>query len=335
MKEKGWIRRGVFLPALLCTALWGSAVPGVKSGYALFAIAGDDVPAKLFFAGLRFTIAGLLVLALVLLRRETPLLPKRDAWPGILALSGAQTILQYIFFYLGLGNTTGVRGSVLSATSTFFAVFAAHIAFRDDRMNLRKAMGCALGFAGVLVILSGAGLGGQGVKFTGEGFMLISALGQGLGAGLSRKITPGSGSDGPHGLAADVRRAGAAGAGAGRRRRGARCRDGRRPRVARLSGAFERDRVHGLDHAAQIPSGWESDRLYVPDPGIRLAAERDCFAGKRVHHPQFVRAAPGMRGDCDGEPQGRVKRGMRRISDSCPCAIDCTKFLHRHAGFFA
>lgn len=191
MKEKGWIRRGVFLPALLCTALWGSAVPGVKSGYALFAIAGDDVPAKLFFAGLRFTIAGLLVLALVLLRRETPLLPKRDAWPGILALSGAQTILQYIFFYLGLGNTTGVRGSVLSATSTFFAVFAAHIAFRDDRMNLRKAMGCALGFAGVLVILSGAGLGGQGVKFTGEGFMLISALGQGLGAGISRKITLG------------------------------------------------------------------------------------------------------------------------------------------------
>ncbi len=191
MKEKGWIRRGVFLPALLCTALWGSAVPGVKSGYALFAIAGDDVPAKLFFAGLRFAIAGLLVLALVLLRREAPLLPKRDAWPGILALSGAQTILQYIFFYLGLGNTTGVRGSVLSATSTFFAVFAAHIAFRDDRMNLRKAMGCALGFAGVLVILSGAGLGGQGVKFTGEGFMLISALGQGLGAGISRKITPG------------------------------------------------------------------------------------------------------------------------------------------------
>lgn len=191
MKEKGWIRRRVFLPALLCTALWGSAVPGVKSGYALFAIAGDDVPAKLFFAGLRFTIAGLLVLALVLLRRETPLLPKRDAWPGILALSGAQTILQYIFFYLGLGNTTGVRGSVLSATSTFFAVFAAHIAFRDDRMNLRKAMGCALGFAGVLVILSGAGLGGQGVKFTGEGFMLISALGQGLGAGISRKITLG------------------------------------------------------------------------------------------------------------------------------------------------
>lgn len=191
MKQKSFVRGGVFLPALLCTALWGSAIPAVKSGYTLFAIAGDDIPAKLFFAGMRFTLAGLLVLAVVLARREAPLLPKKDAWPGILALSGAQTIMQYIFFYLGLGNTTGVRGSVLSATSTFFAVFVAHFAFRDDRMNMRKAAGCLLGFAGVLVILSGAGLGGQGVKLTGEGFMLLSALGQGLGAGISRKITPG------------------------------------------------------------------------------------------------------------------------------------------------
>ena len=191
MKQKSFVRGGVFLPALLCTALWGSAIPAVKTGYELFAIAGDDIPAKLFFAGMRFTLAGLLVLAVVLARREAPLLPKKDAWPGILALSGAQTIMQYIFFYLGLGNTTGVRGSVLSATSTFFAVFVAHFAFRDDRMNMRKAAGCLLGFAGVLVILSGAGLGGQGVKFTGEGFMLLSALGQGLGAGISRKITPG------------------------------------------------------------------------------------------------------------------------------------------------
>lgn len=181
---------GVFFPALLCTALWGSAIPAVKKGYELFAIAGDDVPAKLLFAGCRFTLAGLLVLALLCARRA-PLRPKRDAWPGILALSAAQTVMQYIFYYLGLGNTTGVRGSVLSATSTFFAVLVAHFAFADDRLTARKGAGCLIGFAGVLVILAGAGLGREGVTFTGEGFMLLSAVGQGLGAGISRKITPG------------------------------------------------------------------------------------------------------------------------------------------------
>lgn len=215
MKEKGWIRRGVFLPALLCTALWGSAVPGVKSGYALFAIAGDDVPAKLFFAGLRFTIAGLLVLALVLLRRETPLLPKRDAWPGILALSGAQTILQYIFFYLGLGNTTGVRGSVLSATSTFFAVFAAHIAFRDDRMNPAQSDGLRARFCGRAGDPVRRRTWRAGREVHRRGVHADQRAGAGPWRGDQPQDHPGSGSDGHHGLAADVRRAGAAGAGAG------------------------------------------------------------------------------------------------------------------------
>ncbi|MDR3766743.1 MAG: DMT family transporter, partial [Butyricicoccus sp.] len=155
--------RKIFLPALLCTALWGSAIPAVKSGYALFSIADGDVAAKLFFAGCRFTIAGLLVLALCVGRRTVQLVPKRDAWPGILLLSAAQTVMQYIFYYLGLGNTTGVHGSVLSATSTFFAVVVAHFAFADDRLTVRKSMGCIVGFAGVVVILAGAGLGGQGV----------------------------------------------------------------------------------------------------------------------------------------------------------------------------
>lgn len=184
-------RTRIFFPALLCTALWGSAIPAVKSGYALFAIAGDDVAAKLFFAGCRFTLAGLLVLALTACRRTAPVVPRRDAWPGILLLSAAQTVMQYIFYYLGLGNTTGVRGSVLSATSTFFAVLVAHFAFADDRLTARKDIGCAAGFAGVVVILAGAGLGAQAVTLTGEGFMLLSALGQGLGAAISRKITPG------------------------------------------------------------------------------------------------------------------------------------------------
>lgn len=181
----------VFLPALLCTALWGSAIPAVKTGYEWFAIAADDIPAKLFFAGCRFTLAGILVLLFVLSRRKVSICPKKDAWPGILLLSSAQTIMQYIFFYWGLGSTTGVRGSVLSATSTFFAVLVAHFAFADDRLTIRKGVGCVIGFAGVVVILSSAGLGGQGVHLTGEGFMLFSAVGQGLGAAISRKITPG------------------------------------------------------------------------------------------------------------------------------------------------
>ena len=46
----------VFLLAMLCCTLWGSAAPFIKWGYKLFNIEG--VPSILMFAGIRFTLAG-------------------------------------------------------------------------------------------------------------------------------------------------------------------------------------------------------------------------------------------------------------------------------------
>ena len=54
----------VGLLAMLCCMLWGSAFPCVKIGYRLFGIAGDHTPSLLLFAGLRFTLAGLLALCI-------------------------------------------------------------------------------------------------------------------------------------------------------------------------------------------------------------------------------------------------------------------------------
>ncbi|MCC8016047.1 MAG: hypothetical protein LIO43_01320 [Clostridiales bacterium] len=53
----------VMIPlALLCCFLWGSAFPMVKIGYRLFSIAADDSFSQILFAGLRFSIAGILVI---------------------------------------------------------------------------------------------------------------------------------------------------------------------------------------------------------------------------------------------------------------------------------
>lgn len=58
-----WQRRPVFiLTATLCGVLWGSAHPCIKIGYAWFRIASDDIPGQLFFAGVRFFLAGVLVI---------------------------------------------------------------------------------------------------------------------------------------------------------------------------------------------------------------------------------------------------------------------------------
>ena len=64
-------RKVVVAIALLCCLLWGSSYPAIKSGYAWFGIAADDVPTKLVFAGWRFLGAGLVLLALAASTRKT------------------------------------------------------------------------------------------------------------------------------------------------------------------------------------------------------------------------------------------------------------------------
>ncbi|HCX64495.1 MAG TPA: EamA family transporter, partial [Eubacteriaceae bacterium] len=57
-------KRNVILFAIICTFLWGSAYPGVKTGLELFQIPTEDIFGKMAFAGYRFTLSGILVLLL-------------------------------------------------------------------------------------------------------------------------------------------------------------------------------------------------------------------------------------------------------------------------------
>ena len=52
----------LYILAILCTILWGSAIPLIKLGYAVFDIAADATADKLLFAGIRFLGAGLIIL---------------------------------------------------------------------------------------------------------------------------------------------------------------------------------------------------------------------------------------------------------------------------------
>ncbi len=112
----------VILLVAVCGILWGSAFPSVKTGYELFQIAPEDNASKLLFAGIRFGMAGLVTILFASLKKKAGL-PARPAQycrhPG--AGTGAQTTLQYVFFYLGLANTTGVKASIFGAVSTFFS----------------------------------------------------------------------------------------------------------------------------------------------------------------------------------------------------------------------
>ena len=172
--------RGVVsLLALLCCGLWGSSFPAIKSGYALFGIAPADVPSKLAFAGWRFLGAGVLLLAYAWAIGKAVRGFTRQEWTQITLLGLTQTTLQYVFFYVGLAYTSGVKSSIMNATGTFFSVLLAHFIFHNDRLSFNKVVGCIAGFAGVMMVNLGSALNGMpSFEFTllGEGFVIIAAF---------------------------------------------------------------------------------------------------------------------------------------------------------------
>lgn len=165
-----------FACATLCCLLWGSSYPAIKSGYEIFQIATDDIPSKLVFAGYRFLFAGLLLLLFALAQHKpiARLNPRQYRQLAVLGLT--QTTLQYAFFYIGLAFTTGVKGSIMNATGTFFSVLLAHFIYHNDKLSYNKAIGCVLGFAGVMIVNFNRSMGDFSFTLPGDGFVVIAAF---------------------------------------------------------------------------------------------------------------------------------------------------------------
>lgn len=173
----------VALCAIFCCVLWGSAFPCVKIGYNLFNINRDSAPSLMLFAGVRFTLAGILVITFGCIQRRRFLVPKpRNMW-RVLIIALFQTAMQYTFFYIGLAHTSGVKSSVLNGLGVFFTILSACFIFRTEKFNLIKLAGCILGFGGVILI----NLGGDftfDFSLTGEGFLIFSGLSAAIAAGF-------------------------------------------------------------------------------------------------------------------------------------------------------
>ena len=166
----------VWLGALICCALWVSAFPCIKIGYQMFEIPQDAVATQILFAGLRFTLAGILVILIGSVLSGNLLKINRQNALKILKLSLLQTVLQYLFFYIGLANTTGVKASIIEGVNVFIAIFVASLIFRQEKLTMGKLAGCLIGFAGVVLVnLNGNGLD-MSFHLNGEGFIFLSTV---------------------------------------------------------------------------------------------------------------------------------------------------------------
>ena len=193
MKNKKLLSTPWFVAAsaVFCTMLWGTAFPAIKIGYREFDIVGNDVPSILCFAGARFIIAGLFVIAIGFItdkKGHKPVLRPSDIAPVSL-LSLFQTYGQYMLLYIGIVSVSGTSSSLFTSISTFASVLLSAAVFRSDKLTAKKLLGCIIGFAGISVMFIGDA--GGSFSFFGEGLVILSNIFGGIGNVISKKISPG------------------------------------------------------------------------------------------------------------------------------------------------
>ncbi len=175
----------VALAAMLCCALWGSATPFIKIGSNLI-IVKKGVPSTILFAGIRFFFAGVLTVLIYSIARRKFLLPKRENLKAIATVSCFQTIIQYLFFYIGLSITTGVKGTVISGSNCFFSILCATLIFRQEKLTAKKIIACIIGFAGIVLI----NLNGLSMNLNiGDGCVLLSNFAYGISGALMKRYS--------------------------------------------------------------------------------------------------------------------------------------------------
>lgn len=164
--------------AIFCNVLWGSAFPFVKIGYHEFNI--RTTADQILFAGIRFTIAGFLLLIVYCIQKHHFPRIQRKNIGNVCAMALIQTTIEYIFFYIGLANTAASNGSIINSCSVFWGVILAHFIYKNDKLTWNKVLGCIIGFVGVLVVTFGQG--SLHFAWNGEGFIVMASLAFAVGS---------------------------------------------------------------------------------------------------------------------------------------------------------
>lgn len=182
IKEKRW----AIIFSLMAMLLWGSAIPLIKLTYLHAGILPDDPGGKIFIAGIRFFMAGLLTYIYFFLFNKEKVERDKINFKFIIILALIQTTLQYSTYYIGLSNTLGSLAAVIQASNAFITVIISVILIADEKLTGRKLAALIIGSLG-LIIINLKDRGSFHFKLTGEGFILIATTLNALASVLIRK----------------------------------------------------------------------------------------------------------------------------------------------------
>ena len=175
--------------ALTAAVVWGWAYPLIKLGFKEFAITPEMTGSKMLFAGVRFCLSGLIILAMAKGRGFSFRLRQRSDCGFLLLYALFNTTFHYAFFYFGLSHSEGARAAILNTLSVFTVVILACLFFKSDKLTLRKILGCLIGFLGILALNLGGEQGGTGFTWLGDGMIILNALSSAVASLMTRGLS--------------------------------------------------------------------------------------------------------------------------------------------------
>lgn len=167
-------RKGIIY-AIMASVLWAIVTPFIKHGLS-FGFA------PLNFAGLRFTIVGILLL--IYTARENKWNMLRRHRRLFLNLIFLNIFLGYTAFYYGVDMVRADISSIVIGITPLINVLLAHFVARDDKLNKYKIGSIVISFFGIILIV---GAGNEGSPLSVEGvfgilLILASIVVQGFSA---------------------------------------------------------------------------------------------------------------------------------------------------------
>jgi drug/metabolite transporter (DMT)-like permease len=169
---------------LVMCVVWGLTWIAIKIGLA-------SVP-PLLFAGTRFIVAGIVLLAwqaVAARRQAAPLRIRREDWRGMLIVSVLVIVGTYSLLFWGMRNVASGLAAVLNLAFMPIALFAIGLAYGEERFTTRQLIAVALGIVGLIVLFRPAGgVGRAGGELWGMAAILGGTLAYSWGSVLSRKL---------------------------------------------------------------------------------------------------------------------------------------------------
>lgn len=165
---------------VLLATLWGTSFVAIEAGLHYFP--------PLLFAGVRYAIAGAIVLGVAAIASGRTMPRGRDEWLGV-AVAGIFVIAVYhgLLYVAELHISGGVAAVVVSLAPVLTATFAA-LLLPDERLGPFEIGGFALGILGVIVIADPAEAGLGSAALFGVALAFAGAVAFSLGAVLLRPL---------------------------------------------------------------------------------------------------------------------------------------------------